>query len=401
MNRDRLNVLFVTPWYPTRDHCYNGVFVREYARAVQTLCDVVVLHLAVSDPYMRQWWTTRRETDGTLTAGIPTYRAVYRRSQIRGLTWPRYWAGVMRAAGAIWNAHGPFDIVHAHVYSAGSAALMVGRWRHIPVVISEHSTGFTRGTLPGSEIGRARKAFGKANVVLPVSRFLQRAIEQYGITAEFRVVPNVVDTDMFSHESWARSSDGTVRMLTVTSFVEHKGLAVLFRALKEVSWRDRSWRLDVAGGGAGASEYRRMAEDMGLSRNVKFHGAVAKSEIARMMKDTDFFVLPSLVETFSVATAEALASGLPVVVTRSGGPEEFVDDSCGIVVAPGDATALAGGINRMVDSLKDYGRDEIARVAKGRFGYESVGSAITDVYSSAVRRNTVARSGQTVKGRLG
>jgi glycosyltransferase involved in cell wall biosynthesis len=382
VSRRRLNVLFITPWYPTKDHRYGGVFVREYARAVQACSNVVVLHVGIADQTIPNWWSTQREIDKDLTAGIPTYRAIYRRSQVRGCTWPRYWAGVIRSATALWKEHGPFDLIHAHVYSTGSTALVIGRWHGIPVVISEHVSAFMRGTLSPAGVRKAGRVFCRADVVLPVSHALQQSIEHHGIKAEFRVVPNTIDTDLFRFTSFSQAPDDTIRILTVTSFVEVKGLAVLFQGLKQASWEGRFWRMDVVGGGPGAASYKQMAENMGLSAYITFHGSMSKSEVARLMRGADFFVLPSLVETFSVATAEALASGVPVLVTRCGGPEEFVDDSCGMVVPPGDALALANGLIGMADRFESYDRPEIARVARERFGYEAVASALNDVYFS-------------------
>jgi glycosyltransferase involved in cell wall biosynthesis len=384
MKPRRLNILFLTPWYPTKEHIYAGVFVREYAKAMQKYNNVVVLHVGIADQSIPRWWGTQRENDEDLTDGIPSYRAVYRCARMRGCSWPRYWVSVIRSVAALSKEYGPFDLVHAHVFSTGSAALLIGRWYGIPVVISEHYTGFARGSFSRSQIRQAQRVFRGADAVLPVSHALQRAIEQYGIKASFRVVPNTVNTDLFSFKRFSPAPDGTVRLLTVTSFVAHKGLAALLRALSQVSWRDRPWHLDVVGGGPDAVQHRNMADELGLAAHVTFHGSMLKSEVARMMRGADLFVLPSLVETFSVATAEALASGVPVLVTRCGGPEEFVEESCGMVVPPGDATALAEGLMGMLDRLKSYDRKEIARTARERFGYEAVATVLDEVYTQMI-----------------
>ena len=386
MTQRRLNVLFLTPWYPTKEHVYAGVFVREYAKAVQKYNNVVVLHIGIADQTIPHCWATQRECDENLNAGIPSYRAVYRCARMRGCSWPRYWSSVLWAAAVLSKEYGPFDLIHAHVFSTGPAALLIGSWYGIPVVISEHFTGFASGILSRSQVRQARRVFRRADAVLPVSHALQRAIEQHGIKAAFRVVPNAVNTDLFRFESFSPAPDGTVRLLTVTSFVARKGLVVLFRALSQASWRDRPWHLDVVGGGSDpeAAQHRQMADDLGLKAHVTFQGSMLKSEVARMMRGADLFVLPSLVETFSVATAEALVSGVPVLVTRCGGPEEFVDERCGMVVPPGDSTALADGLAGMLDRLESCDRGEIARTARERFGYGAVAATLDDVYSQVI-----------------
>ena len=396
MKLGRRNILFVTPWYPTEAHVYAGIFVREYAQAVQLHDDVTVLHVGSTDPGMTRGWDMQEVTDPRLTGGIPAYRARYRRTSVRGVSWFRYWAGAIRAAGALSRKHGPFDLIHAHVFSSAAIAVWLGRWYGIPVVVSEHATSFARGVLSLSRIRQARRVFRRARAVLPVSHALQRAMEQCGIRAAFRVVPNTVNAELFHIAPRGPVLDGAVRLLTVTSFLPYKGLAVLLRALSQVPWRGRSWRLDMVGGvpGPDMDRHRSLVADLGLTAQVIFHGTKDKTEVAQMMRGADLFVLPSLVETFSVATAEALMSGLPVLVTRCGGPEEFVDERCGRVVEPGDADALAGGITQMLDSLGSYDREEIARRAEARFGYEAVGAVLMDVYSQATGQDhSAAESG--------
>ena len=389
MKTKRLNILFITHWYPTKAHLYGGVFVREYAKAVQANHNVVVLHLGVVDPKTQRWWCTQEESDENLTDGVPSYRAAYRAVPIRGCSWPLYWVSVMRAVTAMSKIHGPFHLVHAHVFNTGLAALLIGRWYRIPVVISEHASAYARGGLSWFEVRQARQVFRRADAVLPVSHALQSAMRQHGINAQFQVMPNTINTNLFRFEHYSPAPDGTIRILSVSSFVPYKGLAILLRALSQVAWRGRPWRLEAVGGQPGPSQdqHQQMVEELGLASHVTFHGMLQKHDVARLMRAVDFFVLPSLVETFSVATAEALASGLPVLVTRCGGPEGFVEEQCGLLVPPADATALAEGLTKMLDHLATYNRARIARSARERFGYQSIAAELDEVYSRVLGAN--------------
>jgi len=60
---DRLQVLFITAWYPTKEHPVWGVFVREHAKAVRLYDDVAVLHGAGVDPNLQRLWRVEQETD--------------------------------------------------------------------------------------------------------------------------------------------------------------------------------------------------------------------------------------------------------------------------------------------------------------------------------------------------
>ena len=135
--------------------------------------------------------------DPALTEGIPTYRAWHRLLPIPSVSYPAYvWAAV-QAVRAIERQGFRPDIVHAHVYSSGLPAAAVARWRHIPMVLTEHTSAFPRRLLSPQQARVARLALSLARVVMPVSLALQRGIEEYGIRTTFQVVPNAVDTRIF------------------------------------------------------------------------------------------------------------------------------------------------------------------------------------------------------------
>ena len=382
-----MNILVLTPWYPTKVHTYSGIFVREYAKAIRDHCNVIVLHCGVVDQTLPSWWAIEKEHDPELTDGIPTYRVMFKRSPIWGISFIRYIGSVYRATRKLLNQHWRPDLVHAHTDGAGLLAVLIGKLLDIPVVISEHSSGFARGLLSKYALFQAKIVFQLADTVLPVSQALQKTLQQNGVRAIFQVVPNIVDTSLFHFQSQSLNSDGIIRLLAVSSSDENKGLAILFSALPMVSWNGRPWRLDVVGVGKEPQDMRlhKIVNDLGFSSNVIFRGRMHKTDVAQMMRAADLFVLSSIVETFSVATAEALASGLPVLVTRCGGPEEFVTKHAGMIVSPGEAGELASALEKMIELLPTYDRTAIANEAKERFGAASLGGTLYELYQKLVK----------------
>ncbi len=385
MTTRRLKVLFVTPWYPNPDHTFHGVFVREHATAVQLYHDVTVLHCQCRSlaAHPLRAWELVREEDPKWTNGIPTYRLYYRGLPWFGdrgaisLTWSAFW-GMRRLIQQI----GRPDVIHAHVCTGGLPAVMIGKLYGIPTVISEHWTAFPKRSLSMFQRVRAKIAFGLCDLVLPVSQALKRAIENYGMHPAFRVVPNTVNTELFAPTERRERRDSCFRLLFVGGLVDNKGLPWLFEALTQLQGWD--WRLDVVGDGPNRSCCERLVARLGLASKVVFHGARSKEQVADYFHNADLFVLPSLVETFSVVTIEAMVCGVPALVTRSGGPEELVSEETGMVVPPRDATALAAALDTMLERLETYDRQAIAASARERFGYEAVGAALTDAYFQAI-----------------
>jgi glycosyltransferase involved in cell wall biosynthesis len=382
MTHSRKNILFVTPWYPTADYRYGAVYVRECAKAVRLRHNVTVLHLqpAAEAGGSRRFCGLAREDDPRLTEGIPTYRLrsggiLFGHGQCLTLLW-----ALLGALRQIARIHGRVDVIHSHVFSSGFYAVIVGRLCGIPTVVTEHWSGFPlRGLSPMDRIA-ARITFSLADRVLPVSQSLRRAIEGYGLRAKFRVVPNAVNTDLFAPQSWEERRNGFLRLLFVGGLVEGKGLPILLDAMSQLRRRRPDLHLDVIGQGPELENHRRLAARLGLEERAVFHGAKSREEVAAFFRRADLFVLPSLCETFSVATAEALAAGVPALVTRCGGPEELVTEQSGLVVPPRDAHALASSLCVMLDRREAYDRQEIARAARDRFGYEAVAAAMDEVY---------------------
>ncbi len=370
----RWKVLFIPAWYPSVENPIAGGFIREHARAAALYDDVTVLHV---QPVPLSGSADRLSWHEEMDEGIRTVRL--RIPHIKAIS---YTLGVMAGYYRLGRHGYRPDVIHAHVYLAGVPAVLIGKLQRVPVVVTEHFSGFTKRTLSRRRVLAARIAFRWASTVMPVSRCLQRAIEGYGIKARFEVVPNAVDVDLFSPDSRPEADRFTKRLLFVGLLdpSHKKGMPHLLRALAQLRQRRDDWHLDTVGDGPARGAYESMALNLGISDRITFHGLRSKREVAKFMHGADLFVLSSPLETFSVATVEALAAGTPVVVTRCGGPEELVTPEAGVIVPPDDIEALAAAIDSMLDNRDRYDSMALAAYARQRFGYEAVGEQLHQVY---------------------
>lgn len=385
-NRDRLKVLFITPWYPEKYSPVAGVFVREHAKAVRLQNDVLVLHYAGTDSHLRTFWRMEQETNDSITEGVPTYRVYCRNFPIRGFQYLISLWSIIQACRKVTLMGFSPDIIHAHIHSVGLSAILVGKLFGVPVVITEQSTAFPRKLLSRSNVLTARLAFGLADRVLPVSSQLQQAISDYGIKGRFNIVPNIADTTIFYPSTDKHRGSYRKRILCVAllDMSHKKGIPYLFQSLARLQQKRNDWHLDIVGDGDARKEYEQLAIDLRLSDKITFHGIRSKWEIAQFMRDADFFVLPSLFETFGTVVVEALASGTPVLVTRCGGPEDFVSESVGLVVSPGDVDALTRGLEYILEHHESYSSDSLAEYARNRFSHEAVGQKLNEVYLAVI-----------------
>ncbi len=158
----------------------------------------------------------------------------------------------------------------------------------------------------------------------------------------------------------------------------------MLRALALLRHTRDDWRLSIAGEGPEHEALAALTGELGLADRVTFLGYQPKPDVAALMRESDLFVLASLTETFSAATAEALASGLPVLATRCGGPEEYLTPELGRLVAADDVEALHAGLVEMLARPADFDRPALAAFARGRFSPDEVGRQIDAVYEESL-----------------
>ncbi len=380
----RLKVLFITAWYPTKEHPIEGIFVREHARAVRLYDDVVVLHCAGPDQGLSKLWRLELESDASLTQGIPTYRVWYRRSRLPKVSYLGYLLSSLWAFATVVKGGFRPNVIHGHIYQAGVPAVLIGRMFRIPVIISEHYSAFPRHLLSRRELLKARLAFTSADLVLPVSYALKNGIEHCGIRAKFEVVPNVVDVSLF-HPPASRNSAHALKRILFVGLLDTthiKGVPDLLQALARLREERNDWHLDIVGDGPARDEYERQVLELGLAGKVTFHGIKSKEDVAEFMRQADFFALPSLWDNLPCAAIEAVASGLPIVATCAGGIPEIVKDTeMGFLVPPGNVVELSKAMVRMIECLNEFDRCAIAEEARNRYGFESVGGLMHSIYA--------------------
>lgn len=362
--------------------------MREHAKAVRDLGHrVVVLHLA--GPRADRGgglWSMEEELDPALSEGIETQHVFLHRSRLRGASYGLYLSSAIRAYRRLRAGGFRPDVIHAHIYTAGVPAAMVGTRSGIPVVLTEQFSGFPRHTLSRVDVRKARYAFGRASCALPVSHHLLEAIRSYGIDVPFEVVPNVVDTSLFFPDVERERETAERRLLFVGNLEpsESKGFPTLLRALARLNDQRRDWRLDIFGDGPERGSYEASAGALGLAEQLRFHGSQPKTVIAETMRGSDLFVLPSRFDNLPCAVVEALASGLPVVSTTVGGIPELVDERSGRLVPPDDPAALADTIDETLAGLDRFDRRAIATAAADRYSLGVVGKQLTEIYESAL-----------------
>lgn len=197
-------------------------------------------------------------------------------------------------------------------------------------------------------------------------------LRRKGLTGELELLPLGVDVERF-HPTDRAAPTGRLRIGFVGRLIPRKGVGVLLGALAHDD------RLDAEIYGAGPESERlvTLADELGLSSRVTFHGYVDEAALPEVFPTFDVLAVPSLpvsgwLEQFGRVVVEAQASGVPAVASSSGALPDVVGQA-GILVPPGDPVALAAAFVRMLDEpglwdrLRSGGIESVAR-----YSWESV-----------------------------
>ena len=265
------------------------------------------------------------------------------------------WGALVRTLGAL-RGEAPFDVVHCHYGVTGLRYGVAARLWRAPLVVSFYGYDASRYPRERGE-GVYAPLFPAAQRVTSLSPHMDDRLRALGCAPErLRRVPLAVDATAGDEAPpTTPRATGEIRLLTVARLVEKKGIDVALRALAGMRDELTGLRYDVIGEGPLRGELEALAASLGIADRVRFLGPATGDDVRRAMREADLFVLPSMTakngdeEGTPTVLIEAAYAKLPVLATRHAGiPEVVADGESGMLVAEGDATALADGLRAML-----------------------------------------------------
>jgi glycosyltransferase involved in cell wall biosynthesis len=260
-----------------------------------------------------------------------------------------------RALGLVLKLHRsrPFDVFHA--IWAGAPALVAftaARLSGRPALV--HAAG-------GELVSMPDIAFGSSRMWRAISRVVIRNADSVTAASECIIdlakaagaqplrVPLGVATDRWTPSPpRPRPPNRPAKLVQVGSLTPVKGQAVLLRAMARLAAEGRDVQLDLVGYDAYGGAIQRLAQELGLSSRITFHGFLPQSQVLPVVRGADLMVVSSRHEAGPLAFLEAAIVGVPTVGTDVGHVRDFAPDAA-IAVDVGDFVALAREIGSLLD----------------------------------------------------
>jgi L-malate glycosyltransferase len=329
--------------------------------------------------------------------GIAVHRnhALWGMSGVRGGPTLGGYFFILTLIAHLWRTRRTYDVIHVHglsyhAFASAIASKLTGR----PLIVKLANAG------PGSDLAKMREGrhLRGTSWMLPIvlhrarfvalNRLIAEELLEAGLTEERVVmIPNGVEVVPTGSPVRSGGHDGALRILYVGRLHAQKSLETLLAAMSMLDLGpDRPPAiLDLVGEGPERSALEKRATELGLDERVVFHGE--RLDVSEFHAQADVFVLPSMAEGVSNALLEAMAAGLPAVVSDIPGNAQVLAEGGGLLFPAGDGRALAENLRRVLSN--DEFRTEVglaARRAAGRYTIDDVASRYRDLYEALVGR---------------
>lgn len=384
-----MHVFFVTQWFPTDEKPYYGIFILEHARAVAQMHQVSLLHIKGVNPRLSK---SVEITTQAAEPNLEIYHLSYRRNTIPFTTWTRELAGAKQVFDQCTRRAGQAEIIHANVWNTADVALYLARSADIPVVLSEHSSAYTRKLFSPLNERRMRFLMNRVDMILPVCDSLGKAIQAYGIKRPMVPVSNVVDTEIFYPAEGGSSAIGNDRQIALVARLdEEKAIYLAIQAMANLQQRGVYLHLQIVGDGPEEASLKSLTHELGLDDWVHFNGYRSKTDLAQLLRRSSLFLLTSLWESQPVVILEALACGIPVVAPAIGGIPEVVNGDCGMLFRRGDLADLTDKLSILLARYSEYNPERIRHYALESFSKPVISKQLDVLYQRVIDKYHVRR----------
>lgn len=325
MNK-HLHVLFLCGWYPSRVLPYNGDFIQRHAEAVSLLHKVSVIHI-ISD----KDGFNNIEISHNIINGIDTYIGYVKRTSNPILKAYRFYTTYNKIVKKIK----PYDIIHLNeLFPFGLFTFLQKK----PFIVSEHWTDYKPPM--NKRISYIEKKLTqiigkKATYICPVSNELKNALINFGVKGNYKVVPNIVDTDMFFPKKRKQKNDVFTIIHISNMLDEHKNVTGILRAVSKLPI---PYKLILIG--ENSKQYKPFAKDLKIEKKIFFLDQIPHYKIPKYLQQADVYVSFSNYETWGIVMVEALACGCPVISTNTGVLNELQETNFTKIITIKDEKAL-------------------------------------------------------------
>src|SRR5947199_1398905 len=288
-----------------------------------------------------------------------------------------------------------FDLIHAHDWVVGRAAVELKNRVGLPLIPTIHATEIGRGGSLDGEYRRKMRDIERLLVeqsdgIICCSNYMLDQIHYIlgAVKTKMRVIPNGGEASRFNNGRQPQLiptgvSEDRKTILYVGRIVREKGIFTLLDAFEKLRKQGKDVSLVLVGEGPLKEDLAKEVLRRKLNDRVKLAGFVDEKKLVSLYNSSDAFVLPSHYEPFGMVALEAMASRVPVVVSDVGGLSEIVEDGItGVKVPASNPSTLAEGILRVLEDreLSEQLKENAYRAVQERYRWDMIAEKTIEAY---------------------
>jgi len=263
------------------------------------------------------------------------------------------------------------DILHAHFYAIARYARIINRRYKLRYLVTEHSSNIISTTINRT----AYNIYRNSELVIAVSPSLQKVIKDLYKLDNTIYIPNMVSKDTFSINY--NRDDRIFRLICIGDLNQNKNFIMAIKAYLMFHQLHKDVRLVIIGDG---KERRKLYLNSKGNKSISFLGLCSKAIVSKELSKSHCLISTSFKETFGVVIVEALMSGIPVIASKSGGPDSIIDDSNGVLLETLEVDELVEKMEYIYSNYKIYDRQKIREDAIRKYSEENVSRLIYNQY---------------------
>jgi glycosyltransferase involved in cell wall biosynthesis len=278
------------------------------------------------------------------------------------------------------SINGKPDIIHAHniIYSGLVAQIIKDKY-NIPFIITEHSSIYIRNQYNKYlELINQKMVFNSN--LYAVSDMFSLELKKILKLDEVGVISNVL-APSFSNPYQYKKDKNAYTFISIGNFTKNKNHILIIKSFLEAFNALDNVRLILVGKGPEKNRLTSLIKNSGRAKQFKIFEYLDHNEIKELLHESDCFVLSSNFETFGVVVIEAMACGLPVISTKCIGPEDILNQNCGILIEKNNSVQMVESMKQIINSEKLFVAKEIRNYAIDNYGEVSFLNKIDNIYN--------------------
>ncbi len=374
------NVLIWAGWYPEHHNDYSGIFIKKHIELISSFVNIRIFSIKHKNNLL--WFKKKnvQESYGKVSYYfipsffplkligyflIPFIEAIHAKKKFKHID--------------VFHLHISYPFV---IFTLLLDCIKIKKW-----ILTEHWSGYTSFDNSYNRLSKIyqyiiQKRLSRFHKISVVSEFLKtELVKQFPhLQKKLLITNNVIESSNYvSHPK----NDLTFKFLTISNLIDNpKNISFLLSVFASIIKEHHNIQLDIYGEGKDKHKLIEKAKELNLLNiHIFFKGKINNHDIHQVYSNYHAFILLSKFETFSIVTAEALANGLPVIITKCGGPEEFViDGKNGYIVEINDMQATKNAIIKLIKNYHSFDITKIQESIRIKYSTEKIIQQFINLY---------------------